>query len=624
MDKLRDFLKSWPGRLLLVLCLAPLALLGIEGYLQGNTDPNQIAQVGDASISLNEYQSAVNARRTELLEQLPDASLLNEDVLHEQVLRGLIDRKLLEQQAKKLGMTISDDTINRLLRQEEGFKDESGEFSNERFANYLRQSGMTKDQLFSVFREQLSLDQLNASIVGTAIYPMQAVDKMLDLQLESRRVWLHRIDWQSYADKVTVTPAAINKYYDTHKESLKSQAMVDLDYIELSPATVAVPKVTEADIQQQYTAYKQSAAGADERELAQILITGDDAKKKATDIKAQLDKGAKFAALVKQYSDDPTGQQGGGIGRFNPSVFGNDAGAVEQALQGLKVGEVSAPVKTSFGYQIFTVTKDSGAKVPSLESMREELTAKAAVYKRETAYADKVAAVNDLAADGFSMQDIAQQEGLKVVTLKNYTKDNNTTKLSQPAVVNKAFDDFTIHDQAVTTGIEIANGTVWVQPNNYRPVATLTLAQATDSIRQTLVQQEATKLAVQQAQAIAKTIKTPGDIAKQKVAFQALGQVTRQALQFTDKERGLAFSEAAPKDGVVSLVAETDAGATIIVADPIQTQSESPLSELQKAGTAATIRDILGEDQLKDYLEYLRLIYDVKLNDKNIASARGR
>lgn len=624
MDKLRDFLKSWPGRLLLVLCLAPLALLGIEGYLQGNTDPNQIAQVGDASISLNEYQSAVNARRTELLEQLPDASLLNEDVLHEQVLRGLIDRKLLEQQAKKLGMTISDDTINRLLRQEEGFKDESGEFSNERFANYLRQSGMTKDQLFSVFREQLSLDQLNASIVGTAIYPMQAVDKMLDLQLESRRVWLHRINWQSYADKVTVTPAAINKYYDTHKESLKSQAMVDLDYIELSPATVAVPKVTEADIQQQYTAYKQSAAGADERELAQILITGDDAKKKATDIKAQLDKGAKFAALAKQYSDDPTGQQGGGIGRFNPSVFGNDAGAVEQALQGLKVGEVSAPVKTSFGYQIFTVTKDSGAKVASLESMREELTAKAAVYKRETAYADKVAAVNDLAADGFSMQDIAQQEGLKVATLKNYTKENNTTKLSQPAVVNKAFDDFTIHDQAVTTGIEIANGTVWVQPNNYRPVATLTLAQATDSIRQTLVQQEATKLAVQQAQAIAKTIKTPGDIAKQKVAFQALGQVTRQAPQFTDKERGLAFSEAAPKDGVVSLVAETDTGATIIVADPIQTQSESPLSELQKAGTAATIRDILGEDQLKDYLEYLRLIYDVKLNDKNIASARGR
>ena len=624
MDKLRDFLKSWPGRILLMLCLAPLALLGIEGYLQGNTDPNQIAQVGEASISLNEYQSAVNARRTEILEELPDASLLNEEVLHDQVLRGLIDRKLLEQQAKKLGMTISDDTINRLLRQEEGFKDESGNFSNERFSNYLRQSGMSKDQLFAVFREQLSLDQLNASIVGTAIYPMQAVDKMIDLQLESRQVWLHRIDWKSFADQVSITPAAIKQYYDTHKDSLKSQAMVDLDYIELTPATVAVPKVTEEDIQQQYTAYKQSVAAMDERELAQILVTGADAKQKAADIKAQLDKGAKFAALAKQYSEDPTGQQGGSIGRFNPSVFGKDASAVEQALDGLKVGEVSAPVKTSFGYQIFTVTKDDGAKVPSIDSMREELTAKAAAYKRETAYADKVAAINDLAADGFSMQDIAQQEGLKVATLKNYTKDNNTTKLSQPAVVNKAFDDFTIHDQAVTTGIEIANGTVWVQPNNYRPIQTLTLAQATDSIRQTLLQQQATKLAVQQAEAIAKTIKTPGDIAKQSVAFEALGPVTRQAPQFTDKERGVAFSKDAPKGGVVTMVTQTDTGATIIVADHMEIQTESPLTELQKAGTAATIRDILGQDQLQDYLEYLRLIYDVKINDKNLASARGR
>ena len=151
MDKLRDFLKTWPGRILLMLCLAPLALLGVESYLGGNTDPNQIAQVGEASIGLSEYQAAVNSRRTELLEQIEDASLLNEDVLHEQVLKGLIDRTLLEQQAGKLGMTVSDDTINRLLLQEEVFKDAEGNFSNEQLSNFLRQRGMTKDQLFAEF-----------------------------------------------------------------------------------------------------------------------------------------------------------------------------------------------------------------------------------------------------------------------------------------------------------------------------------------------------------------------------------------------------------------------------------------------------------------------------------------
>ena len=148
MDKLRDFLKSWPGRILLILCLSPLALLGVESYFGGGVDPNQIAQVGEASVGLSEYQNAVDNRRSEILEQVDDASLLNEDVLHEQVLKGLIDRTLLEQQAGKLGMTVSDDTINRLLREEEIFKDADGNFSNDQFANFLRQRGMTKNQLF--------------------------------------------------------------------------------------------------------------------------------------------------------------------------------------------------------------------------------------------------------------------------------------------------------------------------------------------------------------------------------------------------------------------------------------------------------------------------------------------
>ena len=72
MDKLRDFLKSWPGRILLILCLSPLALLGVESYFGGGVDSNQIAQVGDKSVGLSEYQTAVNNRRTELLDQVDE------------------------------------------------------------------------------------------------------------------------------------------------------------------------------------------------------------------------------------------------------------------------------------------------------------------------------------------------------------------------------------------------------------------------------------------------------------------------------------------------------------------------------------------------------------------------
>ena len=624
MDKLRDFLKSWPGRILLILCLSPLALLGVESYFGGGVDPNQIAQVGDASVGLSEYQTAVNNRRTEILEQVDDASLLNEDVLHEQVLKGLVDRTLLEQQAGKLGMTVSDDTINRLLREEAIFKDAEGNFSNDQFANFLRQRGMTKNQLFAEFRNQLSLDQLNASIVGTAVYPMKAVSQLIDLQLESRNIWLYRFKWQDYADQVNISKGDIQAYYDANKDTLKSAAMVDLAYLQLSPQSIQVNEVTKEDLQQQYDAYKQSQAINDERQISQILLTGDDAKARADKIKARLNKGESFAALAKAESDDPSGETGGDIGRFNPTVFGNDAQAVEKALEGLSVGGVTAPVKTSFGYQIFTVTEDNGSKIPTLESMRDELTAKAKEYKRQEMYADKVTAINDLAADGFSIEDIAQQENVTLKRIKNYTKENNQSVLSQPAVIKQAFDEFTIQDQAVTAGIEVGNGNVWVQPSNYRPTKTLDLAAAIPKITQILRQQKATALALKQAKTLAASIKTPADIGKQPVRLQSLGNVNRQTTRLTEKERGLAFSQQAADNGVVATASETETGATLLVGDRIKTEQQSPLSEMQRAQTATIIRDNLGQDQLQDYLDYLRLVYKVEVNEANMKNAQGR
>ena len=624
MDKLRDFLKSWPGRILLILCLSPLALLGVESYFGGGVDSNQIAQVGDKSVGLSEYQTAVNNRRTELLDQVDDASLLNEDVLHEQVLKGLIDRTLLEQQAGKLGMTVSDDTINRLLRQEEIFKDAEGNFSNEQFANFLRQRNMTKNQLFAEFRNQLSLDQLNASIIGTAVYPMQAVSQLIDLQLESRNIWLHRFKWQDYAEQVKLSKGDIQAYYDANKDTLKSAAMVDLAYLQLNPQAIEVNEVTQEDLQQQYEAYKQSLAIVDERKISQILLTGKDAKARADKIKARLAKGESFAKVAKAESDDPSGETGGDIGRFNPAVFGNDAPAVEEALAGLSVGEVSAPVKTSFGYQIFTVTEDNGSKIPSLESMRAELTAKAKEYKRQEMYADKVTAINDLAADGFSIEDIAQQENVPLKRIKDYRKENNQSALAQPAVIKQAFDEFTIQDQAVTAGIEVGNGTVWVQPSNYRPTKTLSLTAATPRITQILRQQKATALALKEAKKLAATIKTPADIAKQPVKLQALGEINRQTTQLSEKERGLAFSQQAAANGVVAVASETETGATLLVGDRIKTEQQSPLSDAQRAQTAAIIRDNLGQDQLQDYLDYLRMVYKVEINEANMANAQGR
>ncbi|WP_180232201.1 peptidylprolyl isomerase [Bacillus toyonensis] len=93
-------------------------------------------------------------------------------------------------------------------------------------------------------------------------------------------------------------------------------------------------------------------------------------EKTAKELIERMKKGEDFAALAKQYSEDSgSKEQGGDVGFF---TLGTMTSEFEQAAYQLKMGEISTPVKTPFGFHIIQVTEQKELP-PLTDKIKEEI-----------------------------------------------------------------------------------------------------------------------------------------------------------------------------------------------------------------------------------------------------------
>ena len=621
MESLRNFLKGWMGKALLVLFLLPLAITGFESIVRSGDDPNAVAKVAELNIDNATLQTMINNRRETLLEQVNgDASLLNSDKLREQMLHNLIDRYLIINQANKLGFTVSDATITQMLMAEKTFQDASGKFSNELFADYLTRRGMTKEQLFDSVRQDLLVTAFSRGIINTGIFAQGSIDKLMSMQSESRPVQVLRLDWHSFAPQVQVTPQEIASYYQKNQATLKSSEMVDLIYLELNKNALPVAAPTAQELQQQYQSYLKNSNNQTEYELAMILMNGGQAQATLTSLKSKLDANqADFAALAKQYSqDEGSKNDGGNIGPITQSMFPNDYDTIMTQIKTLKVGQVTSPIKTNYGYHLFKLVKINGQTPPTIESLTPVLTEQVMAQKREAAYQDLIGKINNDAVAGATITELGNRYKLTTKSIKNYPKTNNSSALNQPAIVAAAFEPLALQEGSVSVGIDVSDKVVWLQSTNHRTSKLMTQAEAEPVIKAKLIEEKAKSLAVAEANAIAAKVKQANSIAAAGASFQDLGIVTRQDSKLSDDERGVAFSQPAVNNQLAVMTRPTVSGASVIVGGVISNDN-AQITPQVKQQTAQIVRENIGQSQFEDYLAYLKSITKVTVKPQTAA-----
>lgn len=181
------------------------------------------------------------------------------------------------------------------------------------------------------------------------------------------------IDEKVLSKKYKVTDKEIDKQIENLKEAYGTQydlavqqngekairEMVKLDLLRQKAAMEDI-KVTDKELKEYYDNYKPKIRAS------HILVKDE---KTAKEIKAKLDKGEDFAKLAKQYSQDPgSAANGGDLGWFGPGKMVKE---FEDAAYKLKVGQVSDPVKTDYGYHIIKVTAKEKKK--PFNEMKDEI-----------------------------------------------------------------------------------------------------------------------------------------------------------------------------------------------------------------------------------------------------------
>ncbi len=112
-------------------------------------------------------------------------------------------------------------------------------------------------------------------------------------------------------------------------------------------------------------------------------------EKTANEVYEKIQSGAKFEELAKEYSKDPSAQNGGDLGYFGP---GDMVPEFESKAYSLEVGEVSNPVKSQFGYHVIKVTdkKPAEEEVKPYKEMKDEIKATLAQQKADPNAVQKI------------------------------------------------------------------------------------------------------------------------------------------------------------------------------------------------------------------------------------------
>jgi peptidyl-prolyl cis-trans isomerase D len=624
---IRERAQGWVAWLIVGLVSIPFALWGVNSYLTGPSDV-LVAEVNGQPIQQAEYQKALQQYRDRMRNSMGenfDPTMFDALAVKQGVLNGLIEQKLLILAGHDLGQQVSDQTLFKIIKSTAAFQ-KNGQFDDNVYSMTLARVGLNPAQYEAQLRVDVLTQELAENTQRSVIISDYALNTVLRLENQTRELAYGVVAAQDQAAQIVVTDEGVRSYYDAHLTNYLAPEQMVVNYVELSVDGLSKNiTVDDESLKTFYEKNKDQFVGPEQRQASHILIEGDDAEAKAKVdlIKQRLEQGEDFATLAAALSQDTgSAAEGGDLGLFQRGVMDP---AFEQAVFSMtKIGEVSEPVKTEFGYHLIKLTAIQGAEGTSFLAVRDQIEV---LYRRNKAedlffeLAEKLANLSYENPDNLNV--VADELSLTIKTSQAFMRDGNTTGIAaNKKIASVAFSEDVLANDLNSAVIELTNSHLLVlHKNKHIPASQLPYESVAPAITEQLRYAEARDKTREIGEAI---------LAKLKSGMSPVGlfsdnewhsseSYTRMSKVLSAQILDRAFAVARP-NSEPSFIGFTASNGNYIVVKVISAKDAVPADAPQedRDGLKSHMARTYGTSELLALIDSLKEDADIKLYTNNL------
>ena len=440
LDVLRKRKRSW-----IIIFLLGLIIVVFIAFYGGNkfrdASSQDIAEVNGEVITQREfalhYQRALERYR-DLLKGSLTPELEKNLNIRGTLLEELIQKKLVLQEARQLGLAANDEDLMTAIAQVPDFQ-VNGRFNKERYLQLLRANRISPGQFEDEQREQLTIQRLYSMLLDAVHVTEAEVRDRYRFEQGKINLYFIRLPINNYLSEVKLSEDEIKNFYERNKAFLKEPLKVQVEYLSYPfERFSSSAQITDKEIEEYYQANRDSKFHKPKEVKArQILLRvapGADAKQKS-DAQARANRiliearaGKDFAQLAKQESADSTAAKGGELGWVTQEQL---PAPLNKNVFSLAKGEISNVIESPAGFHIVKVEDIRDEKTQSLKEATAEITRALKKEKGKLEAARLADRDREKALAGNDFSKLAQGSGVAVNVTRPFTNGEVLPEVGQ-------------------------------------------------------------------------------------------------------------------------------------------------------------------------------------------------